>query len=273
MFDIGVMLNNLERDRLRAFAVATSHGFRIVHTNALPESWLTGPERARYVAAARESGLRIDTMFVGFDGQSYADWRTIAETVGLAIPGLREHRCHITRLYSDLARELGAPSLNMHLGFLSERSGQDYRSLVEAVRGIADYCRQHGQRFHLETGQEPASGLLRFLSDVGRPNLGVNFDPANFVLYGTDDPLNALKLLADHIGGVHCKDALPSGRPQVLGSEVQTGQGCIPFSAILQKLLAAGYTGPFIIEREAGEDIVSDILASRTYLESLLRFG
>ena len=72
-FDVGVMLNNLECDRIKAFRVAAELGFRVVHTSALPERWLTGPERAEYVTAARASGLTIHTMFVGFDGQSYAD--------------------------------------------------------------------------------------------------------------------------------------------------------------------------------------------------------
>src|SRR5438874_10626105 len=81
--EIGVMLNNLERDRLKAFGVAAALGFRHVHTSGLPEHWLAGPERASYVAAARASGVEIGTMFIGFDGQSYQDRATIARTVGL----------------------------------------------------------------------------------------------------------------------------------------------------------------------------------------------
>jgi sugar phosphate isomerase/epimerase len=169
-----------------------------------------------------------------------------------------------------MAKDLGAPLLAMHLGFLPERTGEDYRGLVEALRGLADYCFGQGQRIHLETGQEPAKELLDLLSDVGRANVGVNFDPANFILYGADDPLNALELLAGHIGGVHCKDALSSGKARVLGTEVRIGQGCVPWPVLLRKLLGAGYGGPFIIERESGENVLADILASRTYLEQLL---
>src|SRR5262249_25767512 len=112
---IGVMLNNLDRDRLRAFAVAAGHGFRYVHTSALPESWLTGPQRSAYVAAARTSSVVIDTMFVGFDGQSYADLPTIARTVGLVIPELRDHRLAVARQYGGLATELGVAALGMPL--------------------------------------------------------------------------------------------------------------------------------------------------------------
>ena len=109
--EIGVMLNNLERDRLKAFRVAAASGFHVVHTSALPEAWLTGPERDRYTAAARESGLTIHRMFVGFDGQTYADLPAIRRRVGLVIPALREHRTQVALRYCDLAREMGSTHL------------------------------------------------------------------------------------------------------------------------------------------------------------------
>src|SRR5437588_12907640 len=96
MFEIGVMLNNLERDRHCAWALAPQMGFRLVHTNALPESWMEGdPALGQYVSLARASGLAIHTMFIGFDGQSYVDPVTAARTVGLGVPALRARRLQI----------------------------------------------------------------------------------------------------------------------------------------------------------------------------------
>src|SRR5712692_5391748 len=100
--EIGVMVNNLERDRLKALRVAAELGFRHVHTSGLPEKWLTGPERAEYIASARASGVEIGTMFIGFDGQSYADRASIARTVGLANPATREQRCQTALAYINL---------------------------------------------------------------------------------------------------------------------------------------------------------------------------
>jgi hypothetical protein len=220
MHEIGVMLNNLERDRIAAWRVAAEEGFRVVHTNALAESWLAGPQRERYVAAAKESGLRVAAVFIGFDGQSYADQGSVARTVGiLPIPELRSHRVEIAREYCGLARELGAPAVAMHLGFMpKDPTHLDYVFLVNAAREIADRAAQLGQTFHLETGQESAVELLHFLRQVDRPNVGVNFDPANFVLYGSDEPLAALDLLGPHVKGVHCKDGLRPTEPGQLGS-------------------------------------------------------
>ncbi len=269
-YEIGVTLSSLARDPLKAFEVATRLGFRVVHANALPEDWLYGPRRDAYVAAARASGLSIATLFVGYDGQSYQSIEDIERTVGLAILPLRPHRLRVTLAYCDLARELGVPSLSTHLGFLPKDPGHaDYLSLVADVRTVVDCCAERGQTFHLETGQEPAEEFLAFIRAVDRPNLAVNFDPANFLLYGTDDPLHALDVLGPLVRGVHCKDALPSPVPDRLGEEVPMGTGNVDFPAILARLRSLGYDGPLVIERESGADRVADVLAARDYLTRL----
>jgi L-ribulose-5-phosphate 3-epimerase len=269
---IGVMLNNLERDRLRAFGVARSLGFDLVHANALPESWLSGPQRDEYIAAARASGITLATLFVGFDGQDYSNIRAVHETVGIVRSRFRLHRLAIARKYKDLAEILGVPSLSMHLGFLpTEPSHPDYVGVVEGLRGLLDECAGRGQAIHLETGQENAVGFIRLLRAVDRPNLRVNFDPANFVLYGTDSPLGALELLHPWIAGVHCKDALPATTPGELGRETALGQGAVDFPLFLKRLSQLGYSGPLVIEREQAENAVEGILAARTYLEGLAK--
>jgi L-ribulose-5-phosphate 3-epimerase len=284
MFEIGAMLNNLERDRIKAWTVAKALGFRVVHTNALPESWLpasqgqsreavlpNSPELALYVNAARASGISIHSMFIGFDGQSYADPASAAGTVGLAISSLRAHRLGVALAYAELAHQLGVCSLSTHLGHLPPTSEPDYSDLLTVVRDLADACAARGQTLHLETGQEPAAILLRFLIDVGRANVGVNFDPANFVLYGSDEPLKAVEILGPWVRGVHCKGALPPAAPGKLGTEVPLAQGVVDFPRLLQRLVAFGYRGPWIIEREHGHNVCADFLHGRAYLEGLFR--
>jgi sugar phosphate isomerase/epimerase len=276
MFDIGVMLNNLERDRHRAWSVAGEIGFRIVHTSALPEAWLL-PHREQqsqllleYVAAARASGLSIHSMFIGFDGQSYADPASAARTVGLAVTHLQVHRLQVALAYCPLARDLNASALAMHAGQMTLRRDPDYAALLEAVGRLADRCADYGLSLHLETGQESAAALRDFLIDVGRPNVGINFDPANFVLYATGDPLAALEILKDAVGGVHCKDALPPAAPGQMGTDVPLGQGRVDFRKLLPRLRDLGYRGPLIIEREHGSTVRQDIEQGRAYLQRLV---
>ena len=145
------------------------------------------------------------------------------------------------------------------------------------MRDICDHCAGHGQSFALETGQEPAPVLLRFIADVGRPNLKINFDPANMILYGTGDPLEALGVVAQHVVSVHCKDGdpPPAGDGDALGKECRLGQGSVGVPAFVEKLKAIGYTGILSIEREEPnpDQRDADIRAALALLQEILGHG
>lgn len=60
---------------------------------------------------------------------------------------------------------------------------------MEAIREIAEYCKNNGQYLMFETGQETPITLLRTILTVNTGNLGINIDPANLLLYGKANPL------------------------------------------------------------------------------------
>ncbi len=143
----------------------------------------------------------------------------------------------------------------MHIGFVPHDSGS--REFAELAAAAAEVCR-HGQtqgvNLHLETGQEPVEVLLEFLRAVDQPNLYVNFDPANMILYGCGEPIPALEQLGPHIRSVHCKDARWSDQPGITwGEETPLGEGAVDFPAFIQTLDQIGYSGPLTIERELSQ--------------------
>ena len=126
---------------------------------------------------------------------------------------------------------------------------------MRVTREICDHCRNNGQSLHLETGQETASGLLEFLHDTDRDNLFVNFDPANMILYGTGEPIEALKKIGKYVRSVHCKDGKWAANPgKEWGQEVPLGEGDVGIEAYLRTLAEIGYEGPLTIEREIPQD-------------------
>ncbi len=157
---------------------------------------------------------------------------------------------------ADFAKLAGCPVVALHLGFVPEdHADPDYAGIVDITRSLCDYCAKQGQRLHLETGQETAAGLLHFIHAVDRPNLKINFDPANMILYGTGEPLAALKQVGAYVGSIHCKDGTWSDQPGVTwGREVPLGEGDVNMRGYLQTLKEIGYTGPLTIEREIPEE-------------------
>jgi sugar phosphate isomerase/epimerase len=204
-------------------------------------------------ATLAEEDFAITTVFAAYEGESYADIPTVQKTVGFIPAATRAAREARTRQVIDLAAELGVPSFACHIGFVPEqRSDPDYPAVRDIVRRICEYTEQRRMTLALETGQETAHALKSFIEDVGRENLRINFDPANLILYGTENPIEALGVLAPWIISVHVKDGNWPSRdmPGSLGTEMPLGQGCVGIDRFVAKLKEIGYKGPLTIERE-----------------------
>jgi sugar phosphate isomerase/epimerase len=208
---------------------------------------------ATWKAALDAESFTVVTAFCAYNGESYADIPTVQRTVGFIPRQTRAEREQRTYEVSDFAREVGIPGIATHIGFVPEdETHPDYVNVREMVRHVCDRAAKNHQTFALETGQESAETLLRFLIDVNRRNLGINFDPANMILYGTGDPVEALGTLAARVVSVHCKDSdwPPKGVAGALGEEKPLGQGAVGMERFLHKLKAIGFKGPLNIERE-----------------------
>ena len=214
-------------------------------------------------AAAAELKQRLDiygitatAVFGGFEGESYADIPTVIETVGLVPPATRESRFAEMKEISDFAKHLGCSVIALHLGFVPhDKSNKLYEQTLTITQELCDYAKANGQSLHLETGQETAEGLIQFIVDTKCDNLFVNFDPANMILYGAGEPIEALRLLGDRVRSVHFKDAKWADRPgKEWGEEVRLGDGEVDIHKYMQTLKSIGYDGPLTIEREIPQE-------------------
>lgn len=236
--------------------VAHELGIRTIQLHA-PHRGSRTPENAeKFLARLEELGIELTAVFGGFDGESYADIPTVVETVGLVPRDTREARLKEMKEICDFARLLGCDVVALHLGFVPhDKNDPLYREVIEVTRALCDHATENDQSVHLETGQETADGLLQFIADTERDNLFINFDPANMILYGTGQPIEALKKVGKFVRSVHCKDGTWSDKPgETWGKEVPLGEGQVDMEAYLKTLLEIGYRGPLTIEREIPEE-------------------
>lgn len=232
---------------------------------------LTGTASA-WKAAAAALDFEIYTVFAAYEGESYADFATVRDTVGFVPPATRAAREARTLAVSQFAGEIGAPGIATHIGCVpADCSDPEYTLLVELVRRICDEAAVRHQSFALETGQETAPELQRFIEDVDRANLGINFDPANMILYGTGEPVEALEMLQSKVLSVHCKDGKWPSHPGALGTETALGHGEVDWKRFLSQLEAGGYGGPLSVEREEPDQAqrLADIRAGLSLLKQL----
>jgi sugar phosphate isomerase/epimerase len=217
-------------------------------------------------------GVEATSAVGGGPGPEIYDFYKGPLTIGLVPPASRDARIASLKRVSDFAKKAGIPAVQTHCGFIPENPNNPlYPQAVAAIRTVAGYCRNNGQSFRCETGQETPITLVRAIRDVGLDNVGVNFDAANLVLYGKANPVDAVDLLGPYIQGVHAKDGLYPTDPRKLGEEVPIGQGKVDFPVLIEKLKKIGYRNPLTIEREIrGEKQTADILAAKKYLERLI---
>jgi sugar phosphate isomerase/epimerase len=212
--------------------------------DALGEMWARDLESESFT---------VITVFAAYNGEDYTDKPAVERTVGFIPRATRDERERRTYEVSDLAARLGVGSIACHVGFVPEDAADpDYLGVRELVRRICDHAARHQQVFALETGQEPADVLLRFISDVDRPNLRINFDPANMILYGTGDPIEAWGKLAPSVISVHAKDGdwPDKNVATALGMERPLGRGSVGMERFVKAVAASGFRGPLNVERE-----------------------
>lgn len=235
-----------------------------------------GPLRsgAMPIGAVREAflreGITARSGMMSTAGEDYSSLDSIARTGGLRPDAHWAENLRAARDDARIARELGLPLVTFHAGFLPHDPRDAERAkLVQRLRTVVDVFADEGVRLGFETGQETAETLLAFLAELDRPRAGVNFDPANMILYGMGEPVSALRELAPRVVQVHVKDALAARQPGAWGEEVPVGTGQVAWPAFFEVLDAARPDVDLMIEREAGEQRIEDVRRAHAHVAAV----
>ncbi|MDR2643108.1 MAG: sugar phosphate isomerase/epimerase [Planctomycetaceae bacterium] len=238
------------------FDVVCELGLKSIQLHTPKRESRTPDNASAFLYKLSEHDIKITTVFLGFEGESYETIEITSQTVGFVPPKTRSARLVEAFEISDFAKLLGVTYIGSHIGFVPhDRRSNEYAKVVETIRTLCEYLKKNSQALTLETGQESVQLLLMFMDDVACDNIFINFDPANLILYGIGNPIEALKLVGKRVRGVHCKDAVSTtGTPGVdWGREVPFGSGEVDAEKFIKTLREIGYSGALTIEREIPE--------------------
>ena len=230
-------------------------------------------ELAAYVNEKKaEYGVNISTFWCGWSGPKVWNFNEGPITLGIVPTEYRFIRLNELMHGSDFAKKIGVDKMATHLGFMPENpTDPNYRPILAAIKEIAKHCKENGQSFLFETGQETPVTLLRVIQDSGMDNIGINLDPANLILYGKANPVDALSVFGKYVRDVHAKDGNYPTDGNLLGKQQPLGEGRVNVPALIKGLKELGYDGTLTIEREiSGEQQTVDILNAKALLESLI---
>lgn len=218
-----------------------------------------------------DAGLTLVSGMFGTAGEDYSTLESIRRTGGLVPDGTWDENWRNIQAAASWAKKMGLKLVSFHAGFLPhDRQDPSFAKLLERIRQVARLFADQDIVLAFETGQEKAVTLRAFLETLNCPNVGVNFDPANMILYDQGDPIAALRELAPWIKQCHLKDAIRTRQPGSWGEEVAVGTGEVNWKAFIQTLREIGFHGNLAIEREAGNQRVADICTARKHIENLL---
>lgn len=268
--DIGVIIP-LEKLLQNGIQELEELGLYTCQINAWNVDILT-EENANRLKEIVGNKIKIASVWVGWPGPKVWNFIDGPLTLGLVPKEYRYVRMEALKRGADFASMLGVNDIVTHVGFIPENpSTSEYRETIIAVKEVASYCKNLNIYFNFETGQETPITLVRTIEDVGLDNLGINLDPANLLLYGKANPIDAMDIFKDLVRGVHVKDGRYPTNGRQLGQETPVGEGMVNFPLLIEKLIKYNYKGPLIIEREiSGPKQKEDILKAKNVLLEIL---
>lgn len=279
---IGVITDCFKLPLKDGIKLATELGFDGIQVYATtgefsPES-LTAAQKTEYKKLLKEANLEISALCGDMGGY------------GFQIAADNPVRIEKTKQIINLAAEFGTKIITTHIGVIpDDKNHPRYGVMLQALRTCGQYAAEKGITLAIETGPEKADTLLRFLEDTDG-GVGVNLDPANFVMATDQDPVEAVQMLGHYIVHTHVKDGvmLKKTDPEIIYDsfaqggiealnvadfflETPLGEGKVDFPAYIDALRKVGFDGYLTIERETGSNPIADIKLAKSTITDLLK--
>jgi sugar phosphate isomerase/epimerase len=218
----------------------------------------------------REHGIVVVSGMVRCLGEDYSTLESIRVTGGVAPDATWDQNVKNFIASAAIAKKMGLKLVTFHAGFLPpDESHPTFAKMCQRLDTVADIFMVNNILLGLETGQETAPELAALLHKLNHPNVGVNFDPANMILYDKGDPVKSLHVLAPWIRQVHIKDAKRTKVPGTWGAEVPVGSGDMDWRGFFTTFKHVVFNVDLVIEREYENTRVADIRTAREFMERL----
>lgn len=234
-----ILTDEISQDLDQALALCERHGFPAIEVRSV---WNTAPHELT-LQQCREIAGRAAARGISIAGFASPVFKT-------ALPdgAARLAECEALLARSlEQAAALGAGIMRI---FSFYRSGDpDVPAAAAAMAAVLGRVPANGVTLAVETGTRtntPTAALTRQLLDrLGRPDIGVLWDPGNTVFagFGAGSGLcGLLDLRPADLVHVHVKDPLGTS------GYVELGRGNVPWPAILDALADRGYRGHLSLE-------------------------
>lgn len=182
------------------------------------------------------------------------------------LEGLDQRLAEIRKVL-DFAWAMKAPLVTLRIGRIPvDAESKQYEMLREVLNDLARYSNHVGSTLCLIPTNDTAESMSKMVTALTAGLVGVDFDPASFVLAG-ENPIAALRTLHQNVMHVQARDALRD--IDGTGIETQVGRGQVEWDEFIALLAEIPYRGWITINRTQGDHRIMDSAAAVKFLTEL----
>jgi sugar phosphate isomerase/epimerase len=254
---IGVATRGFQQSLKQSLKTAAEIGAQGVQFDVRQElkpQDLSETGRRHFLHLLGDQGLKVDSLYL-------PTRRTFYDLEHL------DTRLAITREAMQFAWQLEARVVTLHVGRIpSDPESPEYQMLRQVLGDLARYGNHVGVTLAMIPMNDTPAAMQRLVSDVTEGVLGVDFDPAAFLLAGVN-PTDALRALYASIFHMQARDAVRD--IDGTGLEVPLGRGEVDWNEFVALAEEMNYRGWVTVNRTQGEHRLMDAAHAIQYLKTL----
>lgn len=248
-------LNLPLKDALRVAAECRVQGVQFDAREEVKPGDLTDTGRRQLLHSLSERGLSIASLAFPTRRSFYDEEQLDARITG-------------AKRTLDLAWQLKTRVVTARVGKIpAEKDSKPYRVLHDVLSDLARHANQVGATLAITPTHDSPAALAELLNSVKSGPLGLDFDPAVFVMSG-HNPIEALRTLHASVLHLTARDAVRD--VDAGGLETAMGRGEVEWVELLPLLDEIGYTGWTTVNRTQGDDRAGDAARAIQYLRNVL---
>lgn len=243
------------KESLHAAAASGATGVQFDAREELKPGDLTETGRRQLVHSLAERGLSIASLAFP-TRRSFYDEEELDARVAMA------------KRIMEMAWQLKCRVVTARIGKIpADKDAKSYGILLDVLGDLARHANQVGATLAITPTHDSPQALAELLDAIKSGPLGVDFDPAVFVMSGAH-PVEAFRLLHASVLHVTARDAIRD--IDAGGLEVALGRGEVEWVEVLPLLDEVGYAGWVAVNRTQGDDRAGDVSRGVQFLKNVM---
>jgi sugar phosphate isomerase/epimerase len=248
-------LNLPLKESLRAAASLGARGVQFDAREELRPGDLTETGRRQLLHGLAELGLAVASLVFPVRRSLYDEEQLDGRVAAL-------------KRVLDNAWQLRAPVVTARIGKIpADKESKSYRLLFDVLNDLARHGNQVGSTLAITPTHDSPQVLAELIESVKSGPLGIDFDPAVFVMSG-HKPAETFRALHPWVNHVTARDAIRD--VDAGGVETALGRGEVDWVEFLPLLDEIEYAGWVTVNRTQGEDRAQDVARGVQYLKNVL---